>query len=131
FGKSGFGLQESADLRRPPRLHTDSVLGAQVLDGKLIKSTFIWIRTHVHILPEAAAIDKSLTEGFSVQVLRHLILAHGPCITLGPLGTRPRVGARPQHPSGHPPPLIYSLAAATNSLGFVLQVSFSYFSTRA
>ena len=25
FGKAGFGLQESAELRRPPRAHTDSI----------------------------------------------------------------------------------------------------------
>ena len=93
----------------------DSVWGVLILDGKPMKSTFIWIRSHVHIYPEAAAIFKSLTEGFSVQVLRHLILARGPCIKLGPLGTRPRVGVRPQHPFGRPPPIIYPLAAAKNT----------------
>jgi hypothetical protein len=32
-----------------------------------MKSTFIWIRTHVHICDVASAINESLTEGLSVQ----------------------------------------------------------------
>lgn len=31
-----------------------------------MKSIFIWILSHVHICPDAAAIDETWTEGFSV-----------------------------------------------------------------
>jgi hypothetical protein len=50
-------------------------LGVLGLHGKLIKSTFIWIWTHVHIFFEAAAISDLLQRPFLSTVLRHLILA--------------------------------------------------------
>ena len=49
----------------------------------------------------------------------------GPCITLGPLWTHPRVGTWPWHPCGCPPPIIYSLAAA-RTLGFLLDASLAF-----
>ena len=66
FG-AGFGLQQCANLRRPPRPHLDSVLGVQVLHGILMKSILIWIWTHVYILPEVAAMIKLLLRGFSIK----------------------------------------------------------------
>ena len=39
----------------------------------------------------------------------------GPCIKLSPLWTRPRVGARPQHPFCRPPKFLYPLATAKNT----------------
>jgi hypothetical protein len=39
---------------------------------------------------------------------------NGPCIKLSSLGTCPRVGERPQHLCGRPPPVIHSLAATVN-----------------
>jgi hypothetical protein len=38
--------------------------------------------------------------------------------SLGPLGTRPRVGVRHQHPCGRPPTSLYPLAAANNTWVF-------------
>ena len=40
-----------------------------------MKSTFIWIQTHVYILSEAAEMIKLLPRDFLSKVLRHLILA--------------------------------------------------------
>ena len=44
-----------------------------------------------------------------------LFWPNGPCIKLGPLGTRPRVGGRPKHSSGRPPIFLYPSAAAKNT----------------
>jgi hypothetical protein len=41
--RARFGLQARVNLLRMPRLHSDSILGVQVLDGNLIKSIFVWI----------------------------------------------------------------------------------------
>ena len=60
------------------------------------------------------------SRGFSVQgAVSPYFGPTGHVSGLGPLGTRPRVGARPQHPCGRPPHVIYPLAAAKNRLGFV------------
>jgi hypothetical protein len=67
FGRAGFGLHESVNFWQPPRLHPDSVLGVQVLDRNLIKSTLIWIRNHVHICFELAAIFDLPQTPFSVH----------------------------------------------------------------
>ena len=40
---------------------------------------------------------------------------NGPCIKLSPLWMHPRVGARPQHPFGHPPTFLYPLSTAKNT----------------
>jgi hypothetical protein len=48
-------------------------------------------------------------------VLRHLFGPNGPCIKLGPLGTRPRVRERPQHPCGCPLPLLIAFFTAKNN----------------
>ena len=64
--------------------------------------------------------DQITTERFFCQrCYVALFCPDGPCIKSGPLGTRPRVGAWPQHPGGHPSTFIYPLAT-TNRLGFVL-----------
>ena len=62
-----FGLQHWTNLRWPPRPHPDSVLDIQVLHGILMKSIFIWIQTHIYILPEEAAMIKLLLIGFSIK----------------------------------------------------------------
>ena len=60
--------------------------------------------------------DWITTESLSVQrCCVTLVWSNGPCIKLGPLGTRPRVGERPQHPGGRPSTFIYPLAATKNS----------------
>jgi hypothetical protein len=43
FEQARFGLQKNTNLRRSPRSHVGSDLEDQVVHGKLIKSTFIWI----------------------------------------------------------------------------------------
>jgi hypothetical protein len=48
-------------------MHTKSDWGVQVLPGTMMKSTFIWIWTHVLICPVVSAINKSLTGGLSVE----------------------------------------------------------------
>jgi hypothetical protein len=84
FGRAGFRLQESVNFWRLPRLHTEFVLGVQVLDGKLIKPTFIWIWTHIHICSEAATIIDLLQRPFLSIVLHHLILAQWTLYQVGP-----------------------------------------------
>ena len=73
----------------------DSDWGVLGLHGKLIKSTFIWIRPHIHICSESAAVIDLLPRPFLSTVRHHLILTHGPCIKWGPIGACPRVLGRP------------------------------------
>jgi hypothetical protein len=89
---AGFGLRTNVNLWRSPRLHPDSVLGDQVLDGKLIKSTFIWVRNHCHIFTEAAAI---------VVLSRTVFLFTGrvSCRALSPCCGRPLVAHIPRRAS--------------------------------
>ena len=75
FAQAGFGLQNSTNSWQSPRSHTDSDWGVQVLHGILMKSIFIWIRTHGHIFSEAAAIVDLFQRCFLPTVLRHPILA--------------------------------------------------------
>ncbi len=37
------------DFKRPPNMHTTSVFGPWVLDGKLLESSFQWIQPHFEI----------------------------------------------------------------------------------
>ena len=69
FAEAEFGLQDSSNLWWSPRSHTDSDWGVQVLHGILMKSIFIWIQTHVYILPEASSIIKLIPRGFSVKAV--------------------------------------------------------------
>jgi hypothetical protein len=50
----------------------------------LIKSTFIWIQTHVHIFFEVSAIVELQERPFLFTVLRHLILARWAVYQVGP-----------------------------------------------
>ena len=51
-----FGLQEQAALKRTPRLHTESDLGALDMDGKIISRRFqcLWFQAQMH--PESTGI---------------------------------------------------------------------------
>ena len=73
--------------------------------------------------------DRITTRRFSVQrCCVALVWSNGPCIKSGPLGTRPRVGTRPQHPGGRPSTFIYPLAASKNSwVLFCWKFSHCYF----
>ena len=71
----------------------DSDLDVLVLDGKLRKSPFQRVQPHIHISLELGTVIILLSRPFLLMVLCHPILAVGSCIKLGPLGTRPRVGA--------------------------------------
>jgi len=84
FGKAGFGLQESAELRRPPRAHTDSDWDVQILPRTVRKSIFIWIRNHINISSESSAIFNLLPRPFLPTVLRHQILVLRAVYHVGP-----------------------------------------------
>jgi hypothetical protein len=101
--QAGFGLQDRHDLWRPPRLHPDSVLVAQILSEKLIKSTFQSIWNHLHIYSESTAVLDLLQSPFQPRCCVTLFWPNGLCIKLSPVQTRPRVGTRPQHPCDHSP----------------------------
>ena len=64
---AGFRQQQSANLWPLPRLHTDSDSGASGLVAKLVKSTFIWIKSHVNICSAAAAMIQLASIGLAVQ----------------------------------------------------------------
>jgi len=49
FARARFILQNSTNLWRPSRVHTNSDQVVQVLPGKIIKSTFKRILPHIHI----------------------------------------------------------------------------------
>src|SRR5581483_5027317 len=91
----GFGLQKDPNLCGSPRLHTDSNWDVLILVGKLIKSTFQRIQSHIHISSESGAALVLLSKPFWLRCCVTLFWANGPCIKLGPLGTRPRVRERP------------------------------------
>jgi hypothetical protein len=56
FAPATFGFQNSSSLRWPPQPHMDLDSGVQILYGKLLESTFIWIKPQVHIMSELATI---------------------------------------------------------------------------
>ena len=63
-----FGLQKGLNLWWPPRLHTVTDFVVQIHGGKLMKSIFTWIQSHVHIYNEAAAIIELLQRPFCGQL---------------------------------------------------------------
>ena len=79
-----FGLQEQAALKRTPRLHTESDLGALDMDGKIISRRFQWLWFQAQIHPESTGIVCGSWCPESVPVLRHCFWADGPCIVLEP-----------------------------------------------
>jgi len=79
-----FGLQEQASLKRTPRLHTESDLGALGMDGKIISRRFQWLWFQAQIHPESTGIVCGSWRPESVPVLRHCFWADGPCIVLEP-----------------------------------------------
>jgi hypothetical protein len=52
--------------------------GVQVLHGKLMKSSFKRIQSHIHIYLESAAIVELIHSFFLPMVLRHPILVQWP-----------------------------------------------------
>jgi hypothetical protein len=115
---TGFGLQDSTNLWWM-RLHTDSDWDVLALFGKLIKSNFQRIHPHGYILLDSSAVTIFVPKLFCQRCCVTLFWADGPCIKLGSLGTRPRVGEWPKHTCGRPPIYLYASRAATNRLGFV------------
>ena len=79
-----FGLQEQAALKRTPRLHTESDLGALDMHGKIISRRFQWLWFQAQIHPESTVIICGSWRPESVPVLRHCFWADGPCIVLEP-----------------------------------------------
>jgi hypothetical protein len=74
FEHAGFGLQKNTNLWRS---HAGSDWNVQAQNGKLIKSTFIWIQNYSHICSEATVIIVSLPRHFLPflpMVLCHPIL---------------------------------------------------------
>jgi hypothetical protein len=52
FAPMTFGFQNSSSLWRPPQPRMDLNSAVQILSGKLLKSTFIYIKPQVHIMSE-------------------------------------------------------------------------------
>jgi hypothetical protein len=48
----------------------------QILSGKLLESTYICIKSHIHIMSQPTVIFILVQRPFLPTVLRHLILAH-------------------------------------------------------
>ena len=62
-----FGLQNCPKLWRSPRLHMDSDWDVLALFGKLIKSTFQWIKTHTHTISDWSAVKSFMLRPFSTN----------------------------------------------------------------
>ena len=104
-----FGLQEQPILKRAPRLHTESNLGALDMDGKIVSRRFQWLQSQAQIHQESTGIVRGICRPESIPVLRHCFWADGPCIVL-----EPNRGAS----RGPSMTLGSSLTAAITSLGF-------------
>ena len=104
-----FGLQEQPALKRTPRLHTDSDLGALYMVGKIIPRLFQWHQSQAKIRSEYTGIVRGSGHPESIPVLRHCFWADGPCIVL-----EPNRGAS----RGPSTTLGSSLTATATSLGF-------------
>jgi hypothetical protein len=70
----GLGLQGSTDLQLSPWHHMGSNLVVLVLYEIVMKSTFKWIRPHVHNLPESATIHSFIQRSI-VSTVRSLLCA--------------------------------------------------------
>ena len=97
------GVQEQPAPKSTPRPHTESVLDALYMDGKIIS--------------ESTGIVKTIERPESVRLPRHNLLGRSPVY---------RLGAHRGISRGviHDLNLIYSVAAATLGLGFCLSLVF-------
>jgi hypothetical protein len=78
FAPVTFGFQNSSSLWWQPRPCMDLDSGMQILFGKLLESTFICIKPHVHIMSEPATI---------IILMQRLFSANGVATPyFGPLG---------------------------------------------
>jgi hypothetical protein len=67
FALATLGFQNSSSLWRPPWPRMDLDSGVQILSGKLLESTFICIKPHVHIMSEPAEIIILMQRPFSAN----------------------------------------------------------------
>jgi hypothetical protein len=68
--------------------------GVQILSGKLLESTFIYINPQVHIMSEPATIVILVRRPFSTNgAMTPYFLSIGPFIMFSPIRMHPSIGA--------------------------------------
>ena len=112
-----FGLQKQPALKRTPRSHTGSDLGALYMVGKIILRRLQWNQSQAQIRLESTGIVKTSECPKSVKLPRHNLLGRSPVYRLGAHRGISRAVI-------HDLNLIYSVAAATLELGFCLDLVF-------
>ena len=111
------GVQEQPTPKSTPRPHTESVLDALYMDGKIISRIFQWNLFEAQIRSESTGIIETIEHPESARLPRHNLLGHSPVY---------RLGAHRGISRGviHDLNLIYSVAATTLGLGFCLSLVF-------
>jgi hypothetical protein len=116
---AGFGLQHNTNLWWSPWLHTDSDWDVLALVGKAYQVYFPMDPTSYPYHVRGACSHCFIVTFFSVcGAALPNFWAVSPCIKLGPLGTRPRVGGWPKHSLSHP--LIYLYVSRATGTDWVL-----------
>ena len=100
-----------------PRTHTESVLGAIYMDGKIISRIFQWNLLEAQIRSESTGIVETSEHPESARLPRHNLLGHSPVYHLGAHRGISRGVI-------HDLNLIYSVASTTLGLGFCLSLVF-------
>ena len=111
------GVQEQSAPKLTSRLHTESILDALYMDGKIISRIFQWHKFQAQIHLESTGIVKTSERPESVRLPRHNLLGRSPVYRLGAHRGVSRVFI-------HDLNLIYLVATATLGLGFCLDLVF-------
>ena len=106
-----------------PRPHTESVLDALYMDGKIISRIFQWNLLEAQIRSESTGIVETIEHPESARLPRHNLLGHSPVYRLG----SHRCVSRGVIYNIN---LIYLVATATLGLGFCLVLVFSFVKQR-
>jgi hypothetical protein len=89
------GVQEQPNVNWMPRPHPKSEFNNPYMDGKIISWSFYWRWFQVQSPSESLEIVRGSWHPDSVPVLRHRILAFGPCIFVEPIRGTSRGKPRP------------------------------------
>ena len=77
------GVQEQPAPKSTPRPHTESVLDALYMDGKIISRSFQWHWFEAQIHSESTGIAKTSERSESVKLLQHHLLGCWPVYRAG------------------------------------------------
>ena len=111
------GVQEQPVQKSTPRPHTESVLDALYMDGKIISRSFQWKLFEAQIHSELTGIVEKIERTESVRLPQHNLLGRSPVYRLGAHRGVSRGGI-------HDLNLIYSVAAGTLGLEVLFRSDF-------